>query len=105
MCIGRPLRILEMHDLSALCEDPGGARESLDMSLLGAQAPGTWVLAFLGHARAVLDAAEAQRVHAALQALGAVMRGESPDIDECFADLAGREPQLPEHLRRPAKPN
>lgn len=104
MCIGRPLRIVEMHDLVALCESASGAREQVDMSLLGAQHPGTWVLVFLGHARTVLDPGEALRMHDALRALDAVMRGQTPDVEQCFADLVGREPQLPEHLRVPVPP-
>ena len=104
MCIGRPLRIVEMHDFLAVCEAPSGAREQVDMSLLGPREPGTWVLAFLGHARAVLDAEEALRIHDALGALDAVMRGEAVDVERCFADLLEREPQLPEHLRNPVPP-
>ena len=102
MCIGRPLRILETHDFSALCVDPNGAQESIDMTLLGAQPVGTWVLVFLGHARSVLDPDSALHIHDALAALNDVMRGETPDINRLFADLVDREPQLPDHLRGPA---
>lgn len=102
MCIGRPLRILEMHDFSALCVDPDGIRETVDMTLLGAQPTGTWVLVFLGHARSVLDPDSALRIHDALAALSDLMRGAAPDINRLFSDLVDREPQLPDHLRGPA---
>ncbi|EGQ61862.1 hypothetical protein GGI1_09398, partial [Acidithiobacillus sp. GGI-221] len=59
---------------------------------------GTWVLAFIGAAREVLDEDEAQRISRALDALAAAMAGEAVD-DALFPDLAGREPMLPEHLR------
>jgi hydrogenase expression/formation protein HypC len=52
----------------------------------------------------VLDAEEALRIHDALAALDAVMRGEPVDVERCFADLLEREPQLPEHLRNPVPP-
>lgn len=104
MCIGHPLRIVEMHEFLAVCEAPSGAREHVDMSLLGPREPGTWVLVFLGHGRSVLEAEEALRIHDALGALDAVMRGEAVDVERCFADLLEREPQLPEHLRPPVPP-
>ena len=99
MCIGRPLRIVEMHGFSAVCADADGRREDVDMSLVGAQAPGTWVLVFLGHARGVLDADEAARIRDALTALDDVMRGAAPDVDRLFADLVSDGPRLPPHLR------
>lgn len=102
MCIGRPLRVVETHEFSALCAGTGGAQEIVDMSLVGPQPAGTWVLVFLGHARTVLDPDEAQRIGDALAALDGVMRGGTPDIDRLFADLVDREPELPDHLRRPA---
>ena len=99
MCIGRPLCIVEMREFSALCASPDGAQASIDMSLLGPQPAGTWVLVFLGHARGVLDPEEARRIQDALAALDGVMRGEAPDIDHLFADLVDREPELPDFLR------
>lgn len=102
MCIGRPMRILEMHDFSALCAGTDGAQQVVDMSLVGPQSADTWVLVFLGHARNVLDPDEAQRISDALAALDCVMRGETADVDRLFADLVDREPELPTHLRHPA---
>ena len=46
----------------------------------------------------MLDSAEAARARAGRQALAAVLAGEV-DVDRFFADLLGREPRLPDHLR------
>jgi hydrogenase assembly chaperone HypC/HupF len=73
-------------------------QEPLDMRLIGAQPVGTWVLAFMGAAREVLSAEQAAQTQAAHRALAAVMQGEG-DTEAFFADLIGREPSLPEHLR------
>lgn len=97
MCIGVPMRIVSVDGLRALCEREG-ERRHIDLSLVGPQPAGTWVLTFLDAAREVLSAQEAQRIDDALKALGAVMDGEQ-NIDHLFADLVDREPQLPEHLR------
>jgi hydrogenase expression/formation protein HypC len=109
MCIGVPLQVesLESHDgdegLFALCTD-GTQRERLDMRLVGRQAPGTWVLSFLGAARRVLDPVEAAQIRDALQALHVALQ-DDPDptaFDALFADLINREPQLPPHLQAQA---
>lgn len=101
MCIGIPLRVIEGDGMAAVCEGRGG-RERIDMLIVGAQPPGTWVLAFHGAARRVLTEAEALQTLAALDALGIALQGRDGSreaIDALFADLADREPQLPEHLR------
>lgn len=105
MCIGVPMQV-EAGDgagLFAVCESRG-ERKRLDMMLVGEQPAGTWVLEFLGAARRVLSEAEAAQTLAALQALQLVLHepaaaGTGASIDSLFADLVGREPQLPEHLR------
>lgn len=99
MCIGRPMCISSMQGLQALCTTPDGEQAAIDMSLVGEQPAGTWVLVFLGNARSVLDTGDAHRMHDALCALESVMRGETPDIEHLFADLVNREPELPPHLR------
>lgn len=101
MCIGVPMRVVDGDSVAAVCEGRG-TRERVDMLIVGAQSPGTWVLVFNGAARRVLTETEALRTLDALDALGIALRG--PDggresIDALFADLADREPQLPEHLR------
>lgn len=91
------MQVIRHEGVFAICRGRDGAHR-LNMSLLGEQPPGTWVLAHLGWAREVLSAEEAARILDALDALARVMQGET-DIDGLFADLAGREPQLPEFLR------
>jgi hydrogenase expression/formation protein HypC len=101
MCIGIPMRIVEGDGVAAVCEGRG-ARERVDMLIVGAQPPGTWVLVFHGAARRVLTDTEAMQTLDALDALGIALRaseGGREAIDALLADLADREPQLPEHLR------
>ncbi len=97
MCIGQPMRVVEPDGTHAWCE-VDGRRERLDMALVGPQAVGTWVLAFMGGARQVMDEDEAAHACAGRQALAAVLAG-SQNVDAFFADLVDREPQLPAHLR------
>jgi hydrogenase expression/formation protein HypC len=97
MCIGIPMQVIEPRSRFALCEGAGEARE-IDMALVGEQAEGTWVLVFLDAAREVIGAEEAARITDALTALALIAEGRA-DIDHLFADLIGREPELPEHLR------
>ncbi|WP_374384241.1 HypC/HybG/HupF family hydrogenase formation chaperone [Dongia sp.] len=97
MCIGIPMRVISGNGFAALCEG-SGRRAEIDMRLVGAQQPGTWVLTFLGAAREILDAEEAQRIADALLALEISMRGGTPP-EALFADLIDRTPQLPDFLR------
>jgi hydrogenase expression/formation protein HypC len=85
----------------ALCEGRG-QREALDLMLIGDQPAGTWVLAFRGAALRVLTAADARETNAALDALEAILAG-SANVDAHFADLIGREPTLPDHLKDPSR--
>ena len=108
MCIGLPMRIEsgDGHRAVAVRDGPAGEveRQTLDMLIVGAQPPGTWVLAFHGAARRVLEPIEAQQIGDALAALSLALDAESRPtagaaLDALFADLAERTPQLPEHLR------
>jgi hydrogenase expression/formation protein HypC len=99
MCIGTPLQVRAIDGSFAWCE-ADGRQERLDMMLIGEQPPGTWVLAFQGAARQVMSDTEAAQARAGRQALAAVLAGAG-DVEAFFADLVGREPQLPSHLRRP----
>ena len=98
MCIGAPLRVIESDGSFAWCED-GAECERLDMMLVGEQPVGTWVLAFQGTARRILSEDEAAQTRAGRHALASVLRGEG-QTDEFFADLVGRVPELPAHLRK-----
>ncbi|HBA35758.1 MAG TPA: HypC/HybG/HupF family hydrogenase formation chaperone [Gammaproteobacteria bacterium] len=99
MCIGIPMRVLSSDGLLAQCRrDETAQPEEIDLVLVGACEPGTWLLVFLGAAREILDEETAQRTQRALEALNQTMNGQQ-DIDDLFADLVGREPPLPAHLR------
>lgn len=97
MCIGIPMRVVEAGDDVAVCEGRGG-RERINCLMVGRLPPGTWVLTFQGAALRVIDADEAAQTNAALDALAAVLAGDT-DTSAHFADLVGREPELPAHLR------
>jgi hydrogenase expression/formation protein HypC len=97
MCIGIPMRIVTAGDGLAACEGRG-RHERLSLALVGDQPPGAWVLAYQGTAVRVLTADEAAQTDAALDALEAVLAGDG-NADAYFADLVGREPQLPDHLK------
>jgi hydrogenase expression/formation protein HypC len=93
------MQVIESHAGFALCRFRGEPRR-IDMVLVGDQPVGTWILAFLDAAREVIDAEQAALVLDALSALDLAMAGEEAgSFDHLFPDLAGREPELPEHLR------
>ena len=94
------MTVIEGDDMTALCERRGEA-QTVTMLLVGAQSKGARVLVHLGSAVRVLDADEARLIDDALDGLAAAMEGRN--VDALFADLVGREPQLPEHLRERAK--
>jgi hydrogenase expression/formation protein HypC len=96
MCLGIPVQVLECGEHFARCAGRGG-EVRVDLSLVGEQAPGTWLLTFLDAAREVIDAERAASINAALNALEAVQTGAT-DFSAFFADL-DREPQLPDFLR------
>ncbi len=96
MCIGLPMRVIEGDDLTALCERRGETQR-VSMLLVGERPTGAHVLVHLGAAVRTLDAEEARLIDDALDGLAAAMRGEN--VDALFADLVGREPELPAHLR------
>ena len=70
------------------------AKCGVDLSLVGQQLPGTWLMTFLDAAREVIDAERATAIDAALDALDAAQSGAT-DFSAFFADL-DREPQLPD---------
>jgi hydrogenase expression/formation protein HypC len=97
MCIGIPMQIIQSGPHFSLCQADGQSR-SIDMSLVGPQPEGIWLLTFLDAAREVISAEEAVKIGNALKALSLVLNGETL-IDHLFADLVGREPELPKHLK------
>jgi hydrogenase expression/formation protein HypC len=104
MCVGVPMRILsgQANAMVVQCATREGTVRPIDLSLVGSQAPDTWVLTHQGAAREVIDAAIADAIADALAAVELAMIGGPVDaarIDDLFPDLAGREPELPPHLR------
>ncbi len=97
MCITIPMQIVRAEPGVAWCQGRGEERR-VDMSLIGDQPVGQWVLVFLDSARDVIDERSALQITRALDAVEAVMRGEPVD-DSVFDDLVGREPQIPESLK------
>lgn len=98
MCLGIPAQVIECGEHFARCQSRQGEAR-IDISLVGPQAPGTWLLTFLDAAREVIPADRAAAINTALDALEAAHGGET-DFSAFFADL-DREPQLPEFLRKP----
>ena len=98
MCIGIPMKVIEIDEFQALCEGMGKTKH-IDISLIGPQVIGTWVLTFLDSAREVLTDQHAAQITDALMALDTVMRGSSDEIDSLFSDLTEGKPELPDHLK------
>jgi hydrogenase assembly chaperone HypC/HupF len=96
MCIGTPMRIVASDGATALCEGRGRT-ERIALALVGDLPEGTWILAYQGGAVRTLTAEDAVAMSAALDALDAVLAGES-NVDAYFADLVERTPTLPPHL-------
>jgi hydrogenase expression/formation protein HypC len=97
MCIGLPMQVIESSPGRALCRGRGEQRE-VDTLLVGEQAHGSWLLVFLDSAREVLSSERAKQIDQALTGLELAMQGER-HFDHLFADLIGREPELPAHLQ------
>lgn len=97
MCVGVPMQVVSAEPGVAVCEGRG-RRERVGMLLSGDQPVGAWILVYQGSAVRTMTAAEARETSAALDALEAVLAGET-DLDAYFVDLADREPQLPPHLK------
>ncbi len=92
------MRVVAVEGVVADCEGRG-RRERIDVALVGPVAVGEWLLAHQGRAVRAMSEGEAAATGAALDALEAALAGDR-DLDVYFADLAGREPELPPHLRK-----
>ena len=95
MCIGIPMKIFEVDGTNAYCQ-ADDKLVHVDLSLVGTQPTGTWILNFLGVAREVLTLEQADKIGKAVSALMSIHQGG--EIGEAFADLEEQEPQLPPHL-------
>lgn len=96
MCVGVPVRLLAIDGIVGLALD-GDREQRIDLSLTPEAGVGDWVLGFLGTAHSVLSADEADKIRAALGGLAALMAGG--ELGDAFADLEGRRPELPPHLK------
>ncbi|HET9822568.1 MAG TPA: HypC/HybG/HupF family hydrogenase formation chaperone [Burkholderiaceae bacterium] len=76
MCIGVPLRVIEAWSDRALAAGRGRS-ETVDTRLVGACAPGDWLLVFQGAARERLHAQRAAEIDRALDLLEAGMSGDA----------------------------
>lgn len=98
MCLGIPMQVTKVEDsMFARCDGRNGSQR-INTMLIEEVKVGDWLLTFLDSARELIDAERAEMINAALNALERVAAGQS-DLDDCFADLIGREPQLPDFLR------
>ncbi|WP_456728321.1 HypC/HybG/HupF family hydrogenase formation chaperone [Bradyrhizobium sp. USDA 3364] len=96
MCLGLPMMIVETDDITALCEYRNEQRR-VSVMLLYCAPVGARVLVHIDTAVRLLNEDEARLISEALDGLDASRNGQ--DCGPFFADLVGREPQLPEHLR------
>jgi hydrogenase expression/formation protein HypC len=96
MCIAIPLEVAAVEGQRAICAR-GSERIEVDLALIGPVAPGTFVLSHAGLALRALEPAEARLIMDALEGARRAAAGEP--FEHLFADLVGREPELPAHLR------
>ncbi|MCU0977285.1 MAG: HypC/HybG/HupF family hydrogenase formation chaperone [Steroidobacteraceae bacterium] len=99
MCIGIPMQVAEAAGPGVAWCERRGERLLIDMRLVGDAAAGSWVLVFQHAARELLDESRARDIASAIEGLEAALAGDG-DLDRHFADIIGREPELPEHLRK-----
>jgi hydrogenase expression/formation protein HypC len=98
MCIGIPMEIIEVDGLVANCRnDEEGRYEKVDLSLIGEQEVGSWIIVFMGSGREYIEPENLEQVLQSRKAMKAALEGEN--VDEFFADLVNREPQLPDFLK------
>ncbi len=98
MCIGVPMQINKVDGLVAVCaNEEEEVYGKVDLSLIGEQSVGTWVVAFLGSAREVIDPGFLPELLDARRAMRAIQNGEN--IDDFFQDLVDRKPELPDFLK------
>ena len=76
MCIGVPMRVIESWSGQASVAGRGRS-ERIDTRLVGACAPGDWLLVFQGAARERLDPRRAAEIGHALDLLEAAMAGDT----------------------------
>jgi len=83
MCIGMPMQVTATEPGHAWCEGRG-ERRRVNTALVGAVAPGDWLLVFLGDAREHIEADRAAEVNAALDLVLGAMQGLDAGGDAGF---------------------
>ncbi|MBO4227487.1 HypC/HybG/HupF family hydrogenase formation chaperone [Bradyrhizobium neotropicale] len=96
MCLGLPMTIVETDGMSALCQY-GNEQRRVSVMLLSEPPVGAKILVHIDTAVRLLDDDEARLIAVALDGVNAALNDN--DCGHFFADLIGRGPQLPEHLR------
>ena len=87
MCIGTPVQVVQSGEVMAVCRGRNGD-EDVNMLLVGQQPVGTWVIAFLGWAREVIDEQQARDIDLALDGLQQIMDGaDAIDVPHHFPGL------------------
>ena len=76
MCIGIPMQVLAVTDGFAECRGRG-ERRRISTLLVGACAPGDWLLAFLDDARERIPATRADEINAVLDLLEEALGGDA----------------------------
>lgn len=97
MCIGVPMRVVEVFEGQALCEVDGELRRVSTLILGEPVGPGDHVLVHAETAVSKLTAEDARLVGDALRAVLAATEGRP--FEHLIEDLIDREPELPAHLR------
>ncbi|WP_085318033.1 HypC/HybG/HupF family hydrogenase formation chaperone [Derxia lacustris] len=72
MCMGIPMQVVSAGERLAQCLGRGELRE-VNIALVGAVAPGDWVLVFIDSAIEIIDAGRAAEVNATLDLLAAAL--------------------------------
>ena len=84
MCVGTPVQVVQSHELMSVCRGRNGMAD-VNMLLVGQQPVGTWVIAFLGWAREVIDEQLAKDIDLALDGLQKIMDGaDAIDVSHHF---------------------
>lgn len=105
MCLGVPMRVLEVNGAFAVCEGRDATeRRNVSLALVDGEGVlvGTRLLIHGDTAIRTLDDDEALLLEQALLGLDAANEGRPFDV--FFADLLSREPELPPHLRTKTHP-
>jgi hydrogenase expression/formation protein HypC len=84
MCIGLPMQVLATEPGFATCAGRGGEQRRVRTALVGAVAPGDWLLIFIDSAQEHISAERAAEVNATLDLLQAANSGHTLDP---FADV------------------